>query len=454
MKYLKWAIFLLLVLVIAAAGVNYPKLTIISGYAAKNMASSVFIAGRSESAVEANDHQVPLITFATTEEAPDGKRATASVWGLQKRTAVCREGLGCALVPKGEKAAGAGLVPRRIQTTDTLPFPFGRGEANDTLFPEIDYVQLEAAVSRAFEDNTKQRSRTLLIAYKNHILRERYDDGFDKDTPILGWSMTKSVLATLFGILEHQGTLDLQSPAPVSEWSGDARADITLDHLLRMQSGLAWEEDYTAISDVTRMLFLEADMPAVQREKEAIAKPTEVWNYSSGTSNLLSGILRGQFATEQEYLDFPYAELIDKTGMHSMLLETDVAGNFVGSSYGWASTRDWARFGLLYLNEGLWNGERIFGPEWVAYVTRPTAHSDGRYGAHFWLNAGGIYPGVPRDLYSANGYQGQYVFIIPSLDLVIVRTGLAEPPDFELKAFLQAVVKAINPAMATNPGSK
>jgi CubicO group peptidase (beta-lactamase class C family) len=129
--------------------------------------------------------------------------------------------------------------------------------------------------------------------------------------------------------------------------------------------------------------------------------------------------------------------------MESMLIETDLAGNFVGSSYGWASTRDWARFGMLYLNEGNWNGTRLFGPEWITYITRPTENSNSRYGAHFWLNKGGIYPGVPRDLYSANGYQGQYVFIIPSKELVIVRTGLAEPPGFNLNSFLKNVVEAV-----------
>ena len=210
-----------------------------------------------------------------------------------------------------------------------------------------------------------------------------------------------------------------------------------------MQSGLEWDEDYAAISDVTEMLFLDADMTAKQGNKQPIAAPTEVWNYSSGTSNFLSGVLRNQFKTHQEYLDFPYTELIDKIGMHSMLIETDMSGNFVGSSYGWATTRDWAKFGLLHLNRGNWNGQQLFSPNWIDYITKPTAGSDGVYGAHWWLNAEGKYPGVPKDLYSANGFQGQYVYVIPSKDLVIVRTGLAEAPEFEDAQFLKAVVDAI-----------
>jgi CubicO group peptidase (beta-lactamase class C family) len=125
-----------------------------------------------------------------------------------------------------------------------------------------------------------------------------------------------------------------------------------------------------------------------------------------------------------------------------MVLETDLSGNFVGSSYGWASTRDWGRFGLLYLHRGHWAGTQVFDSTWVDYITRPTANSNGSYGAHFWLNRDGKYPDAPKDMYMANGYQGQHVFIIPSKNLVIVRTGLAEGPDFDGNAFLREVLKA------------
>ena len=129
--------------------------------------------------------------------------------------------------------------------------------------------------------------------------------------------------------------------------------------------------------------------------------------------------------------------------MHSALIESDLAGNFVGSSYGWANTRDWAKFGLLYLHKGNWNGEQIFNPEWAKYVATPTAGSDGKYGAQFWLNAGGRYPDVPKDLYSCNGYQGQFVFIIPSKDMVIVRTGLTEDPEFDVNGFLRDILASV-----------
>jgi CubicO group peptidase (beta-lactamase class C family) len=191
-----------------------------------------------------------------------------------------------------------------------------------------------------------------------------------------------------------------------------------------MNSGLEWEEDYTKISDVTKMLYLESDMTKSQIDKKLVGKPNETWNYSSGTTNLLTGIIRQKFKTHQDYLNFWYSDLIDKIGMHSMLVETDLAGNYIASSYGWATARDWAKFGLLYLNKGNWNGEQLISEDWVNYTTKSTNTSQGVYGAQFWLNAGGHLPDVPKDLFFADGYQGQRVFIIPSKELVVVRMGV------------------------------
>jgi len=142
--------------------------------------------------------------------------------------------------------------------------------------------------------------------------------------------MTKSILYTLYGILEYQGKMKMDFKLFSEEIRMKSpKHNITIDHLLRMQSGLGWDENYFKISDVTCMLFLDSDMTLAQRNKEVIAAPTEIWNYSFGTTNLLSGIPREQFNTHQEYLDFPYKTLIDKIGIHSMLLETDLTGNYI-----------------------------------------------------------------------------------------------------------------------------
>jgi len=441
MKWIKRLLWLLLLILAIAIWTNYPKLTIISGYASKNMASTLSIAQRSEASVILHDNNVPMIKLA--DVAVEENSATATVFGLMPRKTLCRPGLGCTLINEEYEGDFNLPGPQRQIRKDSLPFPFGSGTAKDTLFPEVDYQVLEHALHKAFEAPEVQKTRSVIVLYKNHMIAERYIDGFTKETPILGWSMTKSVLATLYGVLEYEGKIDLGMTGMVPAWKDDERNGITLDHLLRMQSGLEWDEDYSRISDVTQMLFLASDMSTVQAEKKALAQPTEIWNYSSGTSNLLSGILRDQFETYQEYVNFPYSALIDRIGMHSMLIETDMVGNFVGSSYAWANTRDWAKFGLLYLNRGNWNGDQLFSESWVDYVTRPTEHSDGTYGGHFWLNAEGKFPNVPKDLYSANGYQGQRVFIIPSKDLVIVRTGLAEYPDFDFNSFLDNILAAL-----------
>ncbi|MGB3150058.1 MAG: serine hydrolase [Maribacter sp.] len=422
---------------------NYPKLNIISGFASKNMASTHFISGRLYSEISESDNDMPLIKMAEIEKVI-GNNVTSSVFGLMERETICRDGLGCVLINESYDKNQPLLKPKRTQLKNNLPFPFGNNGIKDTVFDNVDYEQLNKAMEFAFSDYEKQKTRTVLIAYKNELLTERYIEGFSEETPILGWSMTKSVLATLYGILEHQDKISLDLK-PFSEEirMKNLKNSITINHLLRMQSGLEWDEDYASISDVNKMLFLESDMTRPQALKPVIAEPTEVWNYSSGTTNLLSGILRNQFNGHQSYLDFPYSDLIDKIGMHSMLIETDMSGNYIGSSYGWANTRDWAKFGLLYLNKGNWNGEQLFSPSWSDYVSKPTKNSDGVYGAHFWLNAGGKYPDVPRDMYSANGFQGQRVFIIPSKELVIVRTGLANDGDFEINTFLSEVCKAI-----------
>ena len=407
------------------------------------MASATYVADRDSVSIVDNDLKMPLVELAEVSLNSKNASASASVYGLMNRKAIDRQGLGTVLVDSDYDESESYLQPNRTFKKIDSPYPYGHLEPKDTVLPEVDYSQLNKAIGIAFANPEVQKTRTIAILYKGHLLSERYADGFTKDTRVLGWSMTKSILATCYGILEHQGKLQTDWPAPIPEWKDDERNQITLNHLLRMQSGLEWEEDYSKISDVTRMLFLEDDMTIAQKEKELIAKPTEIWNYSSGTTNLLSGILRQQFRSHQEYLDFPYQNLIDKIGMHSMILEADVKGNYVGSSYAWATTRDWARFGQLYLDKGVWNGAQVFDSSWVDYITEVTPDSKGTYGAHFWLNSEGIYPDVPKDLFSCNGFQGQHVFIIPSKDLVIVRTGLAERPDFDSNGFLSAVVKSV-----------
>ena len=434
---------------------TYPKLDLISGFSAKSIASGHFIDSRSQEMIEKGDNDINMIDLAKNKIKDTGKFAVASVYGLKERKAIYREGLGATLINDDFDVKKPYLVPKRAKLNNNLPFPYGNIEPKDTVFANVDYTKLNMAVANAFDEKDhsrlkgeqanqiKKRTRSLLVIYKDKIIAEKYDAGFNKNSKLLGWSMTKSITSAMFGILQKEKKYDIYKPAPVSEWQNDERKKITTNDLLHMNSGLEWEEKYDKICDATKMLFLAENMCRVQLEKPEAFKPNKHWNYSSGTTNLLSGILRKQFKTHQEYLDFWYSALIDKIGMNSMVIETDMAGNYVGSSYGWATTRDWSKFGLLYLHKGNWNGEQILDESWVKYSATPTNTSNGRYGAHFWLNASGHFPDVPRDMYYCSGFQGQMVAIIPSLDLVIVRMGLKEDPEFDFNGMLSGIIAAI-----------
>ncbi|WP_029036665.1 serine hydrolase domain-containing protein [Salinimicrobium xinjiangense] len=443
MKKIVTALLIFIFLALGVVGyIYYPRLILITGFAAKNVCSCVYEAGRDPETVATQDNNFDPVHLSDYEIDRDNKAASSTVFGLKKRTAMFSPGLGCILLPEGgDRNDFPDVSPRRNQTALPLPFPFGHEKPVDTLFPEVNYDQLERALENAFFEEHK--TRAVVVLHKDHLLAEKYTEGFTEDTKLLGWSMTKSITSAVLGVLEEQGRISVEQDHLFLEWKNDKRAQITLNDLLQMNSSLEWEEDYSKISDVTKMLFLAEDMTSVQLHKPLVGEPGEIWNYSSGTSNLLSGYIRDQFESQQEYLDFWYRELIDKIGMHSMTVEADLSGNYVGSSYSWATARDWAKFGLLYLNKGNWNGEQILTEDWVDYTVQPVEGSDGQYGAHFWLNAGGIYPDVPRDLFSANGFQGQHVFIIPSKDLVVVRFGLAEHPEFDLNVFLREVINSI-----------
>ncbi len=427
MKLFKRILIIVLLAFVVVVWLNYPRLNLISGYAAKNMASNVFYAQRKAVTINAVDHQIASISIAKTNVDKNEKSATASVFGFVKRTAIYREGLGAVLVNDDFDVKAPYDIPKRNKTAKNLPFPFGNLPQKDTVFLNVDYKTLESVVNNAFDkgNEKKLQTRALLVIYKDQIIAEKYAKGFNKETPLLGWSMTKSITATIYGILEKERGFDIQKPVVLSAWKNDERSKITYNDLLHMNSGLAWEENYKTISDVTKMLFFESDMSKPQIDKPLVGKTGNTWNYASGTTNLLSGLLQKEFKNHQEYLDFWYHKLIDRIGMHSMLIESDLAGNFVGSSYGWATPRDWAKFGLLYLHKGNWNGDQIFKPTWAKYVAIPTETSNGQYGGHFWLNAGGIYPDIPKTAFSVNGYQGQRIFIFPTKDLVVVRMGLA-----------------------------
>jgi CubicO group peptidase (beta-lactamase class C family) len=266
----------------------------------------------------------------------------------------------------------------------------------------------------------------------------------------MGWSMTKSITNAITGILTQDGRMKVFDPAPVPEWQNDDRKKITLHNLLQASSGLKWEEFYSGPSPATKMLFKKKDMGVFAAECPQEFEPNTVFEYSSGTTNLISRLIRNAIG-DDDYYKFYYRELFEKIGMRSIVIEPDAGGTYVGSSYAWATARDWARFGLLYLNDGVFNGKRILPEGWVAYTTtHATTAKRGEYGAQWWLNAGEInnysnrtYPDVPADSFQAEGYEGQFVFVVPSKRLVVVRLGLSQVNELDMNQFVSKVIQAL-----------
>ena len=438
MKIFKRILLLVLILVLSTVIYNYPKLNLLAGYSAKNIASSVFVAERTLEYTDTTDNDFSPVNLASDSVDLENKNATSSAFGLLTRKAIYREGLGAVLTLKESDETADYLIPKRLKPDNNTPYPYGNAPQKDTIFANLDYDKIDESVDFLFDSINK--TRAVLVVYKDQIVSEKYAEGFHKESKLLGWSMTKSLLSTVFGVMQTQGGINVFDKAPIDSWQKDERKNITINNLLQMNSGLEWDENYSRISDATKMLFLDRDMTKMQENKPLVGTPNESWNYSSGTSNLLSGILRTYFKTHQEYLDFWYVNFIDKIGMNSMVLEADLSGNYVGSSYSWATARDWSKFGLLYLKNGNWNGEQLFTKEWVNYIRTPTRGSNGTYGAQFWLNAENDFKDVPKNMYYADGFQGQRVYVLPDQEMVIVRFGLK---NFDENTFLKGVIESI-----------
>jgi len=307
------------------------------------------------------------------------------------------------------------------------------------LDPRVDRPALEALLDRAFsvpEPDDLERTHSVVVVQRGAIVAERHAHDVGPEDAFLSWSMAKSITQCLAGILVRQGRLDLHAPISVREWTGaDPRRRITLDQMLRMVDGLRFREAehlgggsvryYPAEeSDVIPMLFGEgkADVAGFAATLPTLAEPEARWNYNSGASNLIARQVGETVGGgEAGMRGFMQRELFDRLGMRSADPRFDEAGTFVGSSHCYASARDFARFGLLYLRDGVWDGERILPEGWVDYTRTPSAQSERLYGAHFWTIPGSL------GLFYCSGAQGQRILLSPKLDLIVVRLGRTSP---------------------------
>jgi CubicO group peptidase (beta-lactamase class C family) len=429
-RVLKWLGILIAVVVVGTFGWLYllpPELFRVgTAYAAKIVCSNVHLAGRDAAAVLADDVQAPghpLLKYLSVQQpAPD--TVSASLFGLfATGYAVYRPGLGCAVVADGDIEAARAVK---------LASPPAAVAASDFEWPTGDEVSLPAneAVKAVLSDdaNVGPGFRAVVVIKDNRIVGERYGEGFGVETPLLGWSMTKTVTGALVAARVAEGKLSWTQDKLRPDWTDD-RGRITIADLMAMRSGLDLEESYGDVNDVTRMLFLEPDQAAFVAAKSLEAAPGSTFEYTTGSTVLLTKVWMDTFADRQEALAYPQKALFGPIGMRSAVLETDEAGTFSGGSLMYATARDWARFGLLLLNGGDWNGVQVLSPDYAKMVSTPTALSGQHYTEGLaWKsdpgNSTSASAGLPADTYWALGHDGQSMAIIPSEGLVVVRLGL------------------------------
>ncbi len=442
------------------------EMMLAAGYKAMFTCSAIFNGGKTLEQVENHelDHiytDYELAMALLPDAVIDKKTDSVSVaYGesMPPRISKWRRSVGCVSLPPGSRLDDA-LV---AETEDYLifgakhrakkyvPWPQGDRLPDQGVVDADKLASLQASVDRAFSGAYKGRTTAVVIVQDGNITHERYIDGFDMYTSQRTWSVAKSVAATVIGAAVHQDILDLKDSADLEEWSrpGDLRQKITIENLLHMASGLDSGEAGNRTDDI----YFGGGLVQQHATKGALeATPGRRWKYANNDTMLVMRALRHRIGDDKEYQIFPFREVLHKIGMYKTNPETDWGGDYVMSSQVWTTARDLARLGMLYLNDGVWNGERILPEGWAEYVATPapsqppcrTPDTGCRgYGAQFWLSKN--YPGVPNDTLAALGNRGQFLFIVPSRNVVIVRRGYDWRGNyFDGPAFVADVLEAL-----------
>ncbi len=445
-KLLRYVAIALLIAIFGGCIYLNRLLPIITGYAAKNLASAVFVSGREAKDVEALDLNFSFIRFASNTVDYENKTVTSRfLWN--KSTAVFREGYGVTLL------CGATVDELRNQH-----FPFdvlNKAMTEQDSIPRLQLIVGDSALAESLEPIAKafveERAYNghpfaFVVLHNGGVVAECYDKGIGRDTKLLSWSMAKSFVNALIGIMVKDSLLDIHAPMDIPEWQGDGRKAITLHDLMQMQSGLEWNEDYGARSDINIMLHCVRDMGLFALSKSLEYEPGTHWKYSSGSTNIIVRYLRSRFSSDEAFLSYMHTRLFAPLGIVNPIFEQDMSGTPVGSSYLYATAMDFARFGQLYLDDGCVGNERILPEGWVDYTRMPASNSGDHYGSLFWLNGNGKYPDVPKDMFYCDGHDGQDIFIFPSQQLVVVVLGYSPKPDnvIDFNALLREVILTID----------
>ena len=411
----------------------------------------------------------PEVIFAETLDRPgirrlrwimryqldrSAKTVSTSVIGLLGSRAAFHDGFGCVLL-HGSKPPY--LLKSDIDALKVPKHPPLLPEIAGPALVEPSDPALKAALDHAFEESAAppfRRTKAVVVVHEGKVIAERYARGVGVDTPLPGFSMTKAVVNGLIGILTQHGLVTPSLPAPIPEWRGatDPRREIEVEHLMRMTSGLALDETNSGF-DPSSQMYLYDDMAGFAVTAPMVAPPGTRWRYSSATTQLLARIIRDAVGGPEQTLAFAWRELFNPLGMRNVTLQFDATGTLQGSANMLASARDWARFGLLYLNDGMVGGKRILHEDWVDFSAAATLDTD--YGAGFWTNRsehenarGRVGLGIPRDAFFAFGYLGQRIVIMPSQRLVVVRLGDTVDPTGDIRGVGRLVKEVI---AATQP---
>lgn len=409
---------------------------------AHHLSSGLWVVGRSyqRTPEEVIAQDIAPFTFFGWESVfkyqVDEKRrlVTVTAPGAQPRSARYTGDQGSTILPRGKEDVffTPVRVPRRLPDAAKQDWPMGDVGATEPVPDGVDIKAVEAALDWAMEQK-EQNTRAFVVACDGKIIGERYAPGWTKDTPQISWSQGKSITATLIGTLVQRGLLEIDQPAPLKEWQGegDPRSKIRIRDLLNMSSGLDFTNlGFKGESLTTRNQHMRVYFDSLNVLKHAVSPPPKVppgtrYSYLNCDPLSLGKIIRDTVEAQgEDYLTFPQRALFDRIGSRSAVLETDPWGNFIMSGYDYLSARDWVRFGQLYLQDGVWQGERILPEGWTKFVATPApADKKENYGGMFWLNRAPRMDQVPKDAYWSAGFMGQVTMVIPSRNLVVVRMG-------------------------------
>ncbi|MDX1696009.1 MAG: serine hydrolase [Ketobacteraceae bacterium] len=428
-----------------------------NGYVAKNICSGLFVSGIEESVLKKRyvaPAVDPLPLLWKVDIDRENHRVTASdiiFRDLFKQEAYYRPGFGCTLLQDSTTAALDAQLPTAVDPISTPSWRFWpRGSAGvwPLAIPEVDYAAVNSAIDHAFTETPDQTRQTaaVLVAYDDLLIAERYAPGITKDTRLLGWSMSKSFTATLIGLLQDRQMIATHWPAPVPEWQGTAKADITLEDLLHMASGLEYyEESRGPNNDQSYTLHATEQFADFILDRPQVAEPGTRYNYSTAETMLIAKIaqdtLGGTMADTYHFLN---NTLFGPLGITDAVLEYDTAGNPAGGAYLMMKPRDWARLGLLYLRHGDWFGQQVLSESWVDYALRPSP-ANPQYAKQIWVNSSGtLWPSLPRDAFGFLGFQQQNVIVVPSRELVVVRMGFSfEEGVSEVEQLVARILEAL-----------